>query len=76
MAENKLSYLNRNFNDYKQGIIDITKQYYPDVFDNINDASIGSWLIEILSDVGDNLNYHIDKSVQETSWDSATEFGS
>ena len=76
MAENKLSYLNRNFNDYKQGIINITKQYYPDVFDNINDASIGSWLIEILSDVGDNLNYHIDKSVQETSLDSATEFGS
>ena len=76
MAENKLSYLNRNFNDYKQGIINITKQYYPDVFDNIDDASIGSWLIEILSDVGDNLNYHIDKSIQETSLDSATEFSS
>ena len=32
MAENKLSYLNRNFDDYRQSIIDITRQYYPDVF--------------------------------------------
>lgn len=31
MAENKLSYLNRNFDDYRQSIIDITRQYYPDV---------------------------------------------
>lgn len=76
MAENKLSYLNRNFNDYKQGLIEITRQYYPDVFDNLNDASIGAWLIDLLSDIGDNLNYHIDKSVQETSLESAKEFGS
>lgn len=76
MAENKLLYLNRNFNDYKQSILDITRQYYPDVFANVNDASIGMWLIEILSDIGDNLNYHIDRNVQETSLDSAKEFTS
>ena len=76
MAENKLSYLNRNFNDYKQSIINITRQYYPDVFANINDASIGAWLIELLSDIGDNLNYHIDRNVQETYLDSANEFSS
>ena len=76
MAENKLLYLNRNFNDYKQSIIDITRQYYPDVFANINDASVGAWLIDILSDIGDNLNYHIDRNVQETYLDSAREFSS
>lgn len=76
MAENKLLYLNRNFNDYKQSIIDITRQYYPDVFANINDASVGAWLIDILSDIGDNLNYHIDRNVQETYLDSAREFTS
>ena len=76
MAENKLLYLNRNFNDYKQSIIDITRQYYPDVFANINDASVGAWLIDILSDIGDNLTYHIDRNVQETYLDSAREFSS
>jgi hypothetical protein len=39
----------------------------------MNDASIGAWLIEVLSDIGDNLNYHIDKTFQETSIDSASE---
>lgn len=74
--ENKISYLNRNFEDYKQSIVDITRQYYPDVFANINDASIGAWLIDVLSDIGDNLNYHIDRTAQETSLDSAKEFSS
>lgn len=74
--ENKLSYLNRNFNDYREGILEIARQYYPDVFANINDASIGAFLIDILCDVGDNLNFHIDRNVQETSLDSATQFSS
>ena len=76
MAENKLSYLNRNYDDYRQSIIDITRQYYPDVFENLNDASVGAWLIDILSDIGDNLNYHIDRNVQETYLDSSKEFTS
>ena len=76
MAENNISYLNRNFDDYKQSIIDITKTYYPDVFASLSDASIGAWLIDILADVGDNLNYHIDRTVQETSLDSAKIFSS
>lgn len=76
MAENKLSYLNRNFDDYRQSIVDITRQYYPDVFENLNDASVGAWLIDILSDIGDNLNYHIDRNVQETYLDSSKEFTS
>jgi len=73
MAENRISYINRNYDDYRKSIIDLTRKYYPDVFANMNDASIGAWLIEVLSDIGDNLNYHIDKTFQETSIDSASE---
>lgn len=76
MAENKLSYLNRNYDDYKQSLIEITRQYYPDVFDNLDDASIGNWLIELLSDMGDSLQFHLDRTVQETSLDSANELSS
>ena len=76
MAENKISYLNRNYDEYRKSIIEIARQYYPDVFANLNDASIGAWLIDVLSDIGDNLNYHMDKSVQETSLMSANEFSS
>ena len=76
MAENKLSYLTRNYDEYRQGLIEITRKYYPDVFANLNDASVGAWLIDLLADVGDSLNYHIDKSIQETSLDAANEFSS
>jgi len=76
MAENNISYLNRNFDDYKQSIINIAKIYYPDVFANLSDASIGAWLIDVLADMGDALSYHIDRSVQETSLDSAKVFSS
>ena len=76
MAENKISYLNRNYDEYRKSIIEIARQYYPDVFANLNDASIGAWLVDVLADIGDNLNYHMDRSVQETSLMAANEFTS
>ena len=76
MSENKIQYTARNYNEYRNSLIDITKKYYSDVFDSLDDASIGSWLIELLSDIGDNLNYHIDRVFQETNIDSAQQISS
>ena len=76
MAENKISYLNRNYEEYRNAIIQNARKYYPDVFANIDDASIGQFLIDVISDIGDNLNYHIDRVFQETSLGSAKEFNS
>lgn len=71
-----ISYLNRNFDDYKQALIEYTKQYYPDLLDKFSDASIGNWLIDINADVADNLSYHIDRVFQETNINSAQTLGS
>lgn len=76
MAENKISYIARNFDDYKKEIKDLTRKYYPDVFASLNDASIGEWLVEVLADVGDNLSFHTDRVFQETDIDSASEMSS
>ena len=76
MSDNKIAYSSRTYDDYKKDLIKLTQQYYPDVFDRLDDASIGKWLIEILSDIGDNLNYHIDRTFQETSIDSASQLSS
>lgn len=77
MAEKKtISYLNRNYQDYKQALIDFSKKYYPELEMNYNDASVGSWLIDINADIADNLSYHIDRVFQETNIDSASETGS
>ena len=71
MAEGRIQYSNRNYNDFRNAIIEVSKRYYDDVFDNYNDASIGSWFIDIFADIADALNYHIDRVYQETSVDSA-----
>jgi hypothetical protein len=71
--EKGISYLNRDFHDYRNSLLDYTKQYYPELEDEFNDASVGSWLLDIVSNIGDNLSYHIDRVYQETNIDSAQE---
>ena len=76
MAERKISYLDRTYDDYRNSILTLTKNYYSDIFDRLNDASVGSWLVDIISDVSDSLSYNIDRAYQETSLESANEFRS
>lgn len=76
MAENKINYIARTYDDYKSQIKELTRKYYPDVFYSLNDASIGEWLIELIADVGDNLSYHTDRVFQETNIDTANELSS
>lgn len=76
MAERKISYLDRTYEDYRNSIMTLTKNYYSDIFDRLNDASVGSWLVDIISDVSDSLSYNIDRAYQETSLESANEFKS
>ena len=71
--EKRISYLNRDFNDYKNSLLDFSKQYYPELENEFNDASVGSWLIDVVSNIGDNLSYHIDRVYQETNIESAKE---
>lgn len=71
--EKGISYLNRNFEDYKDALIEFSKKYYPEMSDSYDDASVASWMIDIAADIGDNLSYHIDRVYQETNLDSAQE---
>lgn len=73
MSNKKISYLNRNFDDYRNAFMDMVKKYYPDIANDFNDASIGSWMVDLISAASDNLSYHIDKVFNETSIDSAQE---
>lgn len=71
MAESRISYLDRTYDDYKNSILDITQKYYSDIFNNYNDAGIGNWLMDIPADIADNLSYNIDRAYQETDMGSA-----
>lgn len=74
--ENKISYTARDFNDFKQEFINLTRKYYPNMMNDFQDASIGSWLMDLFAAISDNLSYHIDKTFQETTIGSAQESSS
>ena len=76
MSDKKISYLSRSFDDYKNSLLEYTKEYYPEIAKDLDDASIGTWLIELMAAVGDNLSYYIDKSYNETNIDAADSKGS
>jgi hypothetical protein len=66
MANKKISYTTRDFQSIRNELISFTKTYYPDVIDNFNDASVFSALLDLNAAVTDNLQFNIDRSIQET----------
>ena len=71
MSNNKLSYLSRNFEDYRESLLAYVKQHYPQIANDFNDASVGSWLIDLMASIGDNLSFYIDKAYSETNVETA-----
>lgn len=71
MSENKISYLTRTYSEYRDELMKLTRQYYPDMMNDFQDASVGQWFIELFSSIADELSYHIDRNYQETNLDSA-----
>lgn len=67
----KISYATRDFAGLREELVRMTKDYYPDLIKNTNDASIYSVLLDINAAVADNLHFHIDRVWQETMLDFA-----
>jgi hypothetical protein len=61
-----ISYTTRDFQSIRLELINYVRTYYPDLIQNVNDASVFSVLLDLNAAVTDNLNYHIDRSLQET----------
>ena len=68
-----IKYLNKNYNQLKQDLIDFTKNYFPDNFNDFSESNPGMIFLELASYVGDVLSYYTDTQVQETFIESARE---
>lgn len=73
MANNGIHYTSRNFADIRTDLINMVKQYYPDIFGDFNDASVGMMILELNAAVGDMLSVNTDRMFQETQIDYAKE---
>ena len=66
MAQNKnISYLNKNFLQYKASLVEFAKNYFPNTYTDFSEASPGTMFIEMSSYVGDVLSFYTDTQIQE-----------
>jgi hypothetical protein len=72
MAQN-VKYTSRNFADIRTDLVNMVRKYYPDIFNDFNDASVGMMLLELNAAVGDMLSFNTDRMFQETQIDYAKE---
>ena len=73
MATKKIDYNARNFADVRQQLISFIQQYYPEIFSDFNDASVGMMLLELNAAVGDMLSFQTDRMFNETQISYAQE---
>jgi hypothetical protein len=62
---NKISYLNKTFSDFKANLITYAKTYFPTVYNDFSEASPGNMFIEMSSYVGDVMSFYLDTQTQE-----------
>lgn len=67
MAEEKdIKYINREFGDFKSQLIEYAKNYFPDTYNDFQEASPGAMFIEMAAYVGDVLSFYTDTQLQES----------
>ena len=62
----QISYTTRDFQAIRLELINYVQTYYPDLIQNVNDASVFSVFLDLNAAVTDNLNFNIDRALQET----------
>ena len=71
-----IKYYGRDFDSLKKGLIDFARTYYPNTYNDFNEASPGMMFVEMAAYVGDVLNYYIDSQFKEGMLLHATEIRS
>ena len=67
MAEERdIKYVNKSFSSFKQQLIDYTKNYFPDTYNDFSPTSPGTMFMEMAAYVGDILSFYQDTQLQET----------
>ena len=61
-----IRYTDRDFNSIKNQLIQYSKTYFPDTYNDFTETSTGMLFIEMAAYVGDVLSLYLDNQVQET----------
>ena len=60
-----IRYINRDFSEFRQRLIEYTKTYFPNTYNDFSPASPGMLFMEQAAYVGDVLSFYLDSQFQE-----------
>lgn len=61
-----IRYLNKDFVQFRNALIDFAKTYYPNTYNDFNESTIGMMFMEMSAYVGDVLSYYLDSNLKES----------
>jgi len=61
-----IRYIDRDFNSFRNALINYSKTYFPNTYNDFTDTSTGMLFMEMSSYVGDVLSFYLDNQIQET----------
>jgi hypothetical protein len=61
-----ISYLGKDFEAFRNNLIEYSKTYFPNTYNDFNETSPGMMFIEMASYIGDVLGYYTDASLKES----------
>ena len=65
-VDRDIKYINRDFNNLRQNLINFSKTYFPTTYTDFSPSSPGVMFMEMASYVGDVLSFYQDNQFQET----------
>ena len=68
-----VNYTSRDFESIKEELVRHAKRYYPDAYQDFNEAGFGSLLFDTVAYVGDMLSFYLDYQANESFLDTANE---
>jgi len=66
VVKKEVNYLGRDFANIRNNLIEFAKSYFPNQYNDFNEASPGMMFVEMAAYVGDVLNYYVDNQFRET----------
>ena len=64
--ERDIRYIDRDFNTIRNSLIQYSKTYFPDTYNDFTPTSTGMLFMEMAAYVGDVLSFYLDNQIQET----------
>ena len=73
VTKKDISYVGKDFGQFRSNLIEFTKQYFPNTYTDFNDSSPGMLFLELAAYVGDVLSFYADNNLKESMLEQASE---